>query len=402
MPNKPERTRSPDEGDASGDEFIPSLESLFFSFFKLGLTAFGGPAMVPYVGKLAVEQRKWLDADTFRDGVALCQSIPGATAMQTSAYVGFRARGVGGAAVSFIGFGLPAFLLMVGLSAFYVRSHSMPPVIAVFNGLQTIVVAIVASAALSFGKASVKSWRDGMIAMIAAGMFVAKVSPILAILLAALLGLALLKKNSPPELRSGLEKPSCSPKPLLILIPVTAFAFVALFFLDRKLFDLAAIMFRIDLFAFGGGFASVPLMFHEIVGVRSWMDAKTFLNGIALGQITPGPIVITSTFVGYWIKGPIGAVVATMSIFLPSFLILIGIVPHFDRLRTSIYFDRAISAVLCSFVGLLLAVTFRFALNVPWDVARALIAFTAFVALLLKVEILWIVLLGTAISVFWL
>ena len=102
--------------------------------------------MVPYIGKMAVEQRKWLDEETFRDGVALCQTIPGATAMQTAAYVGFRAGGVAGAAASFIGFGLPAFLLMVGLSAFYARSQTLPPVVSVFNGLQTIVVAIVANA----------------------------------------------------------------------------------------------------------------------------------------------------------------------------------------------------------------------------------------------------------------
>ena len=95
-----------------------SLPQLFVSFFKLGATAFGGPAMVPYIGNLAVEQKRWISDQTFRDGVALCQTIPGATAMQTAAYVGFKARGVAGAAVSFIGFGLPAFLLMVALSIF--------------------------------------------------------------------------------------------------------------------------------------------------------------------------------------------------------------------------------------------------------------------------------------------
>ena len=146
-----------------------------------------------------------------------------------------------------------------------------------------------------------------------------------------------------------------------------------LFLFERKLFDLAAIMFRIDLFAFGGGFASVPLMFHEIVEMRSWMDAQTFLNGIALGQITPGPIVITATFVGYIVYGLLGAIVATVSVFLPSFMIIVGVVPYFDRLRNSIYFARAIRAILCSFVGLLLTVTFRFASNISWDVPRVLL-----------------------------
>jgi chromate transporter len=380
----------------------PSLTSLFLSFLKLGATAFGGPAMIPYIGRMAVQNRKWLDEQTFRDGVALCQTIPGATAMQASAYVGFRARGVAGAAVSFIGFGLPAFLLMVGLSAFYVRSYTLPPVAAVFHGLQTIVVAIVANATISFGKTSLKGLRDGMVAMVAAGMFGLRVSPILVIILAALLGLVISKKHSPPILEINSERESRSTKPLLILISVTVLAFGVLFFVERKLFDLAAIMFRIDLFAFGGGFASVPLMFHEIVDVRSWMDGQTFLNGIALGQITPGPIVITATFVGYILYGLVGAVVATLSVFLPSFLIVNGITPYFDRLRRSIYFSRAIDAILCSFVGLLLAVTFRFASNISWDVPRVLLAIAAFLALLLKVEIIWIVLVGTGVSMFFL
>ena len=378
----------------------PSLTQLFLAFLKLGVTAFGGPAMVPYIGKLAVEQRRWLDANTFRDGIALCQTIPGATAMQTAAYVGFRARGVSGAAVSFIGFGLPAFVLMVGLSAFYARSHNLAPVISVFNGLQTIVVAIVANATVSFGKASLKGFSDVVIATIAAAMFGSRCSPILVILLAALMGLLLYKNDTPAKSSVSSDRQSSSAKPFLSVASVAALAFVLLSLFERKLFDLAAIMFRIDLFAFGGGFASVPLMFHEIVEVRSWMDAQTFLNGIALGQITPGPIVITATFVGYMVYGLIGAIVGTVSVFLPSFLIVIGLVPYFDRFRNSIYFSRAIRAILCSFVGLLLAVTFRFASNIPWDVPRVLLATAAFVALLFKVEIIWIVFVGTVISVF--
>jgi chromate transporter len=133
----------------------------------LGATAFGGPAMVPYIGKMAVERSGWLDENTFREGVALCQTIPGATAMQTTAYVGFKVRGLAGAAVSFIGFGFPAFLLMIGLSAFYARSYTLTPVVAVFDGLQTIVVAIVANATVSFGKTSLKGFRDVFIALLA-------------------------------------------------------------------------------------------------------------------------------------------------------------------------------------------------------------------------------------------
>jgi len=378
----------------------PSLTNLFLSFLKLGVTAFGGPAMVPYIGKMAVEQKRWLNDQTFREGVALCQAIPGATAMQTAAYVGFRARGASGAAAGFIGFGLPAFFLMVGLSAFYAQSRNLAPVVSAFNGLQTIVVALVANATVSFSRTSLKGFRDVVLAAIAAGMVASRWSPILVILLAALLGLILYKSDSLRRSSVSSVGQSSSARPVLTVGSVTTLALVLLFLFERKLFDLAAIMFRIDLFAFGGGFASVPLMFHEIVEVRAWMDAQTFLNGIALGQITPGPIVITATFVGYMVYGVIGAIVATVGVFLPSFLIVVGVLPYFDRLRNSIYFTRAIRAILCSFVGLLLAVTFRFALNISRDMPHVLLAAAAFVALLFKVEIVWIVLAGTVISVF--
>ena len=358
--------------------------------------------MVPYIGKMAVEQRKWLDEETFRNGVALCQAIPGATAMQTAAYVGFRSRGVAGAAASFIGFGLPAFLLVIGLSAFYARSHTLPPIASIFNGLQTVVVAIVANATVSFGKASLKSYRGAIIAVIAAGMFGSGVSPILVIMLAAVLGFLIYRKHSLPALSVNSVQQSSSGRLLWIIGSVAVLTFAVLFFVEPRLFDLAAIIFRIDLLAFGGGFAALPLMFHEIVEVRTWMDGQTLLNGIALGQITPGPIVITATFVGYMLYGLIGAVVATVSVFLPSFLIVVGVTPYFDKLRSSTYFHGVISAVLCSFVGLLLTATFRFASNIPWDIHRVLLAAAALVALLFRLEIIWIVLVGTVISVFFL
>jgi chromate transporter len=380
----------------------PSLMALFLSFLKLGATAFGGPAMVPFIGKMAVEQRKWLDGDTFLDGVALCQMIPGATAMQVSAHVGFKVRGAAGAAAAFIGFGLPAFLLMVGLSALYVRCHALPSVVSLFSGLQAIIVAIVANAAVSFGKTSLKSLRDGIIAVIAAVMFALKVNPILVVLSAALSGLLLMGKNSPPDIGARSQTDSGSPRPFLIIGSVAAFVLAVLFFSEPKLFDLAVVMLRIDLFAFGGGFASVPLMLHEIVEVRSWIDDRTFLDGIALGQVTPGPIVITATFVGYMVYGIIGSVVATISVFLPSFLIVTGITPYFDRLRRSIYFSGAIGAILCSFVGLLLTVTFRFASNIPWDIPRALLAIAGFIALLLRTEIVWLVAVGIVVSIMFL
>ncbi|MFH0998866.1 MAG: chromate efflux transporter [Pseudomonadota bacterium] len=377
----------------------PSLTMLFGSFLRLGVTAFGGPAMIAYFRKKAVTQKQWLDGESFQDGVALCQVIPGATVMQMAAFIGLKARGVPGAMVSYIGFGLPAFFLMLALSVLYSVTHALPAVVSVFSGLQAVIVAVVANAAVSFGKASLKSRQNMIVSGIAAGLFWLMANPMLIILLAAFLGM-LLNCRQQANLRSGHEiKMSATTRPLLLFLSGTILGFALLYFMRKDLFQLAVLMSKIDLIAFGGGFASVPLMFHEIVDVRSWMDGPTFLNGIVLGQFTPGPIVITATFVGFLVHGPAGAIVATTAIFLPSFLILVGVAPYFDRLRVSPWFARTIGGILCSFVGLLLTVTLRFAMNIHWDFSHIALAGTAFAALILKLDILWVVLAGMAVSI---
>ncbi|MBU4318538.1 MAG: chromate efflux transporter [Proteobacteria bacterium] len=378
----------------------PSLTQLFSSFLRLGLTAFGGPSMIAYIRAMAVDKKRWLDSETFIDGVALSQMIPGATAMQTAAYVGLKTRGVTGASVSYIGFGLPAFLMMMMFSLLYSYSGNLPLVVSAFSGLQAIIVAIIANATLSFGKTTLINWKTMVIASIAAGLFGLNTNPILVILLAGMAGFLLIRPKE-PSTSQPISFLQAFPykKAILLMLSLSATGFLLLFLFNKTLFSLAALMFRIDLFAFGGGFASVPLMLHEIVGIHHWMDAQTFMNGIVLGQVTPGPIVITATFVGYLLGGPLGGIIATMAIFLPSFMLLIGISPYFDRIRNSPTFTKFIGGVLCSFVGLLLTVTIRFALNVHWDFFHLLLGSSSFVALLLKVDILWVVVAGTIISV---
>jgi chromate transporter len=237
----------------------------------------------------------------------------------------------------------------------------------------------------------------------AAALFGLKVSPIIVILLAGSAGFALIRPRQ-ASLQHGASaqapaKAHSCIKPALLILAGAAVGFGLLFAIRRPLASLAALMSRIDLFAFGGGFASVPLMFHEVVDVRKWMDGQTLMNGIVLGQVTPGPIVITATFVGYLLGGPLGGVVATLGILLPSFLMVVAISPYFDRLRTSRHFNKVIGGVLGSFVGLLFTVTIRFASNVHWDWAHLVLAGGAFIALLLSVDLLWVVLAGTLASV---
>ncbi len=377
----------------------PTLRRLFLAFLRLGLTAFGGPAMIAYIREMAVGREKWLAKESFQSGVALCQTIPGATAMQVAAYVGLRVRGVVGAVVCYVGFGLPAFFLMLLLSVLYTRMHNLPLVLAAFSGLQALIVAVVANAAISFGRTTLTGWRQGVIALAAAVLFWVKVHPVLILLLAALLGIALHSRQAGIKQAGSQAAIPVVLRPLAGLIMLAVAALILLVWFRPELASLALLMARIDLVAFGGGFASVPFMFHEIVEVRSWLDGATLLDGIALGQFTPGPIVITATFVGYLLHGLAGAVVATVAIFLPSLLLVIGVAPFFARLRSFAWFNRAMSGLLASFVGLLVTVTIRFAMQVHWDGIHLLIAAAALAALLKKVDILWVVGAGVLVSI---
>jgi chromate transporter len=377
----------------------PSAGRLFAAFLRLGLTAFGGPSMVEYIRNLAVKKNQWLDDEIFQSGVALCQTLPGATAMQTAAYVGYRLRGVLGAASCFLGFGLPAFALMMALSAVYLSIKELASAVSLFEGLRPIVVAIIANAAFKFGLSGLKTVRQGAIAGAAALFFFLGLNPILVIGIAAGLGILLLHSAGNRSGAAGTYPPQGSSSRAIFLLLIAVFvAFFILFMVNRGLFDLAALMLRIDLFAFGGGFASVPLMYHEVVEIRQWIPGQSLMDGIALGQVTPGPIVITATFIGYILKGPIGAVVATIAIFTPSFILLVVSIPYFDRLRLAPWFNRAMSGILCSFVGLLLTVAINFALLLHWDFKAALLGLSAFVALMMNIDILWVVLVGIASS----
>jgi len=356
--------------------------------------------MVAHIRELSTRRNQWLGETDFKNGVALCQSIPGATAMQTAAYVGLRVRGISGAFAAYLGFGLPAFILMLILSIIYARFGDLPRFISLFNGLQVIVVAIIISSVYSFGRNIANNYRSIIIALLSAFAFWGGVSPFIAIVGAGIAAMAFSRASSSKSAADSDMRRTSTAKHIATILISFLFCFAALYFLNNKLFALGAVMLKIDIFAFGGGFASLPLMLHEVVMGRGWLDSKTFMDGIALGQVTPGPIVITATFVGYLVYGISGAVVATIAIFTPSFFMLVIVAPFFDRLKNSAYFLRAIDGVLASFVGLLLFVCYKFATAVPWDMVRIILGIAALAALIRKVDILYIVLAGAVVSVF--
>ena len=373
----------------------PSWFKLFLSFFWIGLTGFGGLAMTAHIRRHIVDKRKWLDAHTFDSGLALCQIIPGAIVMQLAAYIGLKLKGIKGAIISFIGFGLPAFLIMFILSVLYKHSKDIAGVELVLRGLRVIIVAIVANAVFIFGKKNFKNVNDWIIAVIAAGLFLTKLHPVVVLLIASLLGMALTRKESAPARKLAKARTF---RFFLIMLLVVSVCSTILFFVNKEYFTLATIMLRIDLFSFGGGLAAMPMMYHELVDLFHWFDAKTFMDGVILGQVTPGSIIIAATFFGYMHFGVVGSIIATICVFTPSFLILMGIIPFFDKLRSYPQFNKVINGILCSFVGLLAVVTYRFTIGIHWNVINILFTLVAFGLLVRKVDVIWIILGGVLIS----
>jgi chromate transporter len=139
-------------------------------------------------------------------------------------------------------------------------------------------------------------------------------------------------------------------------------------------------------------------MYHELVVFYHWFDEQTFMDGVILGQVTPGSIIIAATFYGYMHFGVLGSILATVCVFTPSFLILMGIVPFFDKLSEYPRFNKVINGILCSFVGLLVVITFRFAIDIHWNTMNIIFMVIAFILLLKNVNVIWLILAGILLS----
>jgi len=265
-------------------------------------------------------------------------------------------------------------------------------------GLQVIVVAIVAAATISFGRAALTDWRSVVLAAAALGAYAWGVHPVAVVLGAGVVGALWFRKPGPSGQSHAVNRAGLTTRSLVLTVCLVAAGLVALRFTNPGLFELAVLMLETNLLAFGGGFASLPVVLHEIVQVHGWMDQRTFMDGIALGQVTPGPILITATFIGYQLFGAVGAVVATLAMFTPSFVLLVAVAPYLQRFASSMLYAGVAQAVRAGFVGLLCYVTYAFAADVHWDLPRLAVVAVAVVALVRRVDVLYVVLAGAVVS----
>ncbi len=345
------RERAPGEGLHEQDQRPPvGLTRLLGYFLRLGTIGFGGPiATVGYMQRDLVERRGWMDREDFLDGVALGQTMPGPLAAQVAMWVGFLRRGPAGALAVAVAFIAPSFLIVVAVGALYVRYSGLAAVASLFYAIAPAVMAIITIAAVKLLRLTNR--HDRRLWAVSAVIFTVTATtgsePALLIIAAGLLLIAL---DARPAMRwpgrrgrptrgaepaddgqsdSG-EPPPARARSLPIGLPAAALGAAAS---SGVLVALGLFFAKTGAVVFGSGLAIVPFLREGVVDQHHWLTPAQFLDAVAMGLITPGPVVITAGFIGYLVAGLPGAVVATIGIFTPIYLAVVIPGPWFIRHR---------------------------------------------------------------------
>lgn len=383
---------------------MPSLGFLFLKVLRLGATAYGDPGMISQIKETFVNKYHWVEEGDFMRGLALCQLTPGATMVQMVTYSSYHIRGIWGAVAAGLAFVPPAFFAMLVLSAIYFKLQTLYFMQVLFKGLGAIVVAIVFNTCITFGRTILKDWKTALISLLSFVGFFMKWNILLIFFLAAMSGLLLRPKTYPKPAPFGERSYGrlIRRKELLALSILAACILGILaisYVVDLRLATLFLSLTKIGALAFGGGYTAIALIQYEMIDRSHWLATKEFLDGIALGQVTPGPVLITATFVGYKISGLLGAFMATLGAFFPSFFILILLIPYHYRLGQVEKVRFMEQGVLGSFVGILALVLFNFGRASFVDIQSILIAIGAFFAIHKKIGLPYVLTVGAVVSV---
>lgn len=384
-----------------------SLLFLAWTFLRIGATAFGGfMALVSVVQNIVVERRKLLRAEEMIDGISLATILPGPVAINVVAYVGYRLRGGLGALVCAFAVILPSFILLVGLTIAYLEWGKLPVVDKALAGFVPAVAAIILNAAWGMRKNALGGTAEICIAgvsgvlMITLGGFYLTVGIVFA---AGLLGWLLFTGSQPGDEASMNSQRGGSSTQAGIgwawgAAALLLLTFLALFLVPMPSLthDPAAELFvtfsGMSLMLFGGGFVFIPLIQEIVVDGLQWVSQSEFASAIALGQITPGPILISATFIGYKVHGLLGAFVATFAIFFPPALLMLTASRILDRVNHSPGIRNALRGIRAAVLGLIVSAAFVVAQSAQWHWATLLILVAALIALVrFRLEVAWII-----------
>lgn len=345
--------------------------------------------MLAIIRQEVVEKKKWIGDEELATAVAMGQMLPGPFVSNYAEYIGYRLAGLKGMVCAAVALLLPGFILMCVLGILYFRFGTLPLIAKIFAGIQPVVAGILAWATWSIGRSNIKNLKGVVIGTIAAIALFFKGDVLLVVLGCGVLGIVL----------SGIKSKKTPPIMTLTPVPFLITTASSLGPSIQKAGELALVFFKMGTVIFGGGFAAIPFLQHEVVQLRGWLTMQEFVDAVALGQMTPGPVAIMATFIGFKVLGIVGALIATIGTFLPSALMLLGLIHAYNRIRGNSWAQAFLSGVMPAVCGMLLVSTVFIAKSTLTGLAPALIAVITLILLLrFRVEPIWLILAGALLG----
>jgi chromate transporter len=356
-------------------QHVPIRELVRY-YLRLGLIGFGGPvALVGQMERELVGERKWLTKEEMREGIAVCQSLPGPLAIQVGIWISYIRGGFWGAWAGGWAFILPNFVIVTVLGALYVHFGGLSAVKAVFYGVSPAVIALILHSCYRLTKLGMKDWLEWVLAA-AAFVITVAVRAEVALLFIGCGIVGVLYYGSLFRKRAA----STTTTSLMAGLPLVA-AGAAPGAAGATLGKLFTFFLKAGSLTFGSGLVIVPFLEKGLVQQTGWLNEREFLVAVAMGMISPGPVVITATFVGYLVAGFWGAVIATIGIFLPSFLLILIVAPILMRYRTNLNVQGFIKGAYAAAIGTILGASVLLGRIAIGDWLTALVALVSLVVL---------------------
>ena len=310
-------------------------------FMRLGLLGFGGPvALVGQMERDLVTERGWLTKEQMREAIAVCQSLPGPLAIQVGVYVSYLRAGFWAAWAGGWAFILPNFIIVAGLGALYVHFGGLKPVTAIFYGVSPAVIALILHSCYRLAKLGMEDTLHWTLATVCFAVTITLHAEVAWLFLGAGILGALYYGGHLPKSPAGTS--------LMTVMPITSMAG------SSTISKLLVFFLKAGSLTFGSGLVIVPFLQQGVVQQYGWLDERAFLVAVAVGMISPGPVVITATFVGFLVAGFWGSVAATVGIFLPSFILVLVAAPLLARYRTNRMIQGFVKGAFAAAIGTIL------------------------------------------------
>jgi len=339
-------------------------------FLKLGFLAFGGPAAhIAMMHDEVVTRRKWLEEERFLELLGAANLIPGPTSTEMAIFIGYQQAGWVGLALGGVCFILPAMLIVLGLAWAYVQMGTTPAALGVFYGIKPVVIAIVAQAVWNLGRKAIKSWIPAALGIAAIVLYLLNVNVLVILVAAGFLALV----QTAVRQRASFEKVGLFWPLAGVIAPTIASPFsLSLLFLT---------FLKIGAVLYGSGYVLLAFLRADFVTNLGWLTDRQLIDAIAIGQVTPGPVSSTATFIGYLLGGVPGALLATAAIFLPSFVFVALSSPLLPRIRKSPLATAFLNGVTAASIGLMVGVTLQLGQSALVDPITVLVLLVSLVLL---------------------